>query len=939
MQNVRLGAEAHGRVFANMYDMSGGDPVTFVQDAINDWKHLVDDVKILESPNYIHHNGRPVLSLWGVNVGNSGDILTAAQWLELVTWFTVDAEAKYQVTLKAGVGNGWRGDSEAWQEVYDAFDIISPWAVGRYRDNNSADIYRETYFQADLDETASRDMEYIPVVFPGFSWMNLKGEGNSLNSIPRNRGEFLWHQMYNAIDAGCNMVYVAMFDEVDEGTAIFKTTENASQIPTTGTFLTLDADGLDLPSDWYLRLTGEASKMLRGEIELTPSIPISPYPNTAKFISQDVSTQMSPGEKLTVSVSMENTGTTSWTKAEGYKLGSIDPENNLIWGINRIELEDSETIDPGDTKTFTFDITAPTENNIYRFQWKMIQEGEAFFGEKTKNSLINVGSPSYFLDDCDALTAWGSSGSISLNNADQKQGDNCIEFNGSSTNEFQKVFSPPYNSGIPEHEAVLQFWYYTSDASKMSSSNQVEIGSSGTHDQNEYNWSLTDLITGWNLISLKFSDAAKTGNPDLNAINWFRLYNNKTGTVTTRIDEIQILDFNASVPKYELTVNSGNGNGFYIENARVDIMANPARDGYIFNEWLINSGSAKIADIKSANTVLTILTSDVEVTATYKLLGFYLDDCDAITDWESAGTIALNGTDNKEGANCIEFNGMGTDEYKKSFSSPYNSGIPASNAVLQFWYYISDVSLMGTNNQLEIGSAGRPDQNEYNWNLSGLSNGWNLVQLKITDAASNGEVDLNAINWFRYYNFKSGNVTSRIDAIEIIDPDAGEKYTLVVNNGSGTGAFYSNSELTITADAAPAGQEFDEWVIISGNPTIADINAATTTLTMPIDGAEITATYKEAEVSVGQYTSQEQSVNIYPNPLSGRILSIDLLGFDAKDRIDVKITNLMGQTIYSNSIQKGDHLEIDANSLFKNGIYLVNVKSGQSIVTKKLIVE
>jgi hypothetical protein len=161
----------------------------------------------------------------------------------------------------------------------------------------------------------------------------------------------------------------------------------------------------------------------------------------------------------------------------------------------------------------------------------------------------------------------------------------------------------------------------------------------------------------------------------------------------------------------------------------------------------------------------------------------------------------------------------------------------------------------------------------------------------------------------------------------------------VVNNGSGTGAFYSNSELTITADAAPAGQEFDEWVIISGNPTIADINAATTTLTMPIDGAEITATYKEAEVSVGQYTSQEQSVNIYPNPLSGRILSIDLLGFDAKDRIDVKITNLMGQTIYSNSIQKGDHLEIDANSLFKNGIYLVNVKSGQSIVTKKLIVE
>ncbi len=939
LNNVRLGAEEHGRVFANMYDMSGGKPESFVQDVINDWKHLVDDLKILESPNYLHHKGLPVLSLWGVNAGGSRGILTAAHWKELVTWFTVDAPEKYKVTLKAGVNNSWRGDSNDWQEVYDAFDIISPWAVGRYRDINSADTYRDTYFQADLDETASRDMQYMPVVFPGFSWMNLKGDGNTLNAIPRNRGEFLWHQMYNAIDAGCTMVYVAMFDEVDEGTAIFKTTENASQTPTTGAFLTLDADGLDLPSDWYLRLTGEATKMLRGDNPLTSEIPISPYPNTAFFISQDLNTIMNPGTTETVSITMKNTGTTSWTQAGGYKLGSIDPEDNMIWGLNRVELGNSDVIAPGESKIFTFDITAPTENNIYRFQWKMIQEGEAFFGEKTKNRLINVGSPSFFLDDCDALTAWSSSGSLSLNNTEKKQGVNCLEFNGDNTDEFRKVFSNPYNSGIKANDAVLQFWYYTSDASKMGSSNQVEIGSGGTHDVQEYSWTLTNLSTGWNLITLKISDASASGIPDLNAINWFRLYNNKSGTVTTRIDEIQILDFNASVPKYELTVHSGTGDGNYVENEKVDISADMARDGYIFKEWTIDSGIAEIDDLHSANTTLTILSSDIEISATYKLMGLYLDDCDAVSGWNSSSSLSLNSTDNKEGLNCIEFNGIGTDEFKKSFSSSYNSGVSASNAVLQFWYYISDVTKMGTSNQVELGSGGKNDTDEYNWKLTGLKNGWNLINLKVSSAGKNGSPDIYAINWFRYYNSKSGSITSRIDAIEIIDPNAGEKYILAVNNGSGTGAFYSNTVISITADAAPEGYQFDSWEINSGIPSIANLNAAKTTLIMSAGETEITAKYKLFTGFNPPSASEEQRVNIYPNPLSGDLLSVDLQGYDKNGIVDVKILNMLGQTVYRNMIKNDDHLEIDASGFNKKSIYLVLVKSGESVRTKKLIIE
>lgn len=40
--------------------------------------------------------------------------------------------------------------------------------------------------------------------------------------------------------------------------------------------MALDADGQSLPSDWYLRLAGEAQKMFEGKAPLTLTIPISP---------------------------------------------------------------------------------------------------------------------------------------------------------------------------------------------------------------------------------------------------------------------------------------------------------------------------------------------------------------------------------------------------------------------------------------------------------------------------------------------------------------------------------------------------------------------------------------------------------------------------------------------------------------------------------------
>ena len=88
-----------------------------------------------------------------------------------------------------------------------------------------------------------------------------------LNQIPRLKGEFLWKQYVEAKRAGANMVYQAMFDEVDEGTAIFKCTNDVPM--GASNFVTYEG----LPSDYYLKLVGEATRMMRGEIPVADDLP------------------------------------------------------------------------------------------------------------------------------------------------------------------------------------------------------------------------------------------------------------------------------------------------------------------------------------------------------------------------------------------------------------------------------------------------------------------------------------------------------------------------------------------------------------------------------------------------------------------------------------------------------------------------------------------
>mmetsp|Transcript_10478 Transcript_10478/g.22392 ORF Transcript_10478/g.22392 Transcript_10478/m.22392 type:complete len:506 (-) Transcript_10478:224-1741(-) len=290
LRNVKRAAAMTGRLFAVSYNIAGQSLNDGVLDALmEDWKRLVDEEKITQHGRYIRHRkdgvSLPVLRIYGigfktVNVRNTEKIA------ELIDWLKNAPEERYRVFLVGGTPSRWRDltddsrEEESWTGIYESLDAIHPWHVGRWETIEGFYRYFENVITPDAVHCEHLGILYMPTMFPGFSWYNLKKHSipaPSMNSIPRLGGKFMWAQAYQyAAAPNITTVWMAQFDEVDEGTAIFKVGANEDEVPADGKWLTLDSDGITLPRDWYLRLCGEAQKMMNGTIPLTEDIPLDP---------------------------------------------------------------------------------------------------------------------------------------------------------------------------------------------------------------------------------------------------------------------------------------------------------------------------------------------------------------------------------------------------------------------------------------------------------------------------------------------------------------------------------------------------------------------------------------------------------------------------------------------------------------------------------------
>lgn len=254
---VKAAAEKYERKFYIMYDVSGW---TNMQTQVKtDW---TTKMKVYtSSPAYAKQNGKPVVCIWGFGFSDNNHPWPADACLDVINWFK--EQGCYVI---GGVPTHWRSQNSdsrpGFINTYKAFNMLSPWMVGRIGRVSEADNFLTTVNYPDLEFCKKNGIDYQPCVLPG-----------DLQQRQRAHGEFMWRQFYNMTRLGCQGIYISMFDEYNEGNQIAKTAATADQVPAGSGILALDEDGTACSSDYYLRLSGDGGKMFKGQIPLTPARP------------------------------------------------------------------------------------------------------------------------------------------------------------------------------------------------------------------------------------------------------------------------------------------------------------------------------------------------------------------------------------------------------------------------------------------------------------------------------------------------------------------------------------------------------------------------------------------------------------------------------------------------------------------------------------------
>ncbi|WP_037908991.1 galactose-binding domain-containing protein [Actinacidiphila yeochonensis] len=303
-QKVRSSAEKYGRKFHIMYDVS--DWTNMQSEIKTDWTNKMQ--AHTASSAYAVQNGKPVVCIWGFGFNDNQRPFAADACLDVVNWFK--AQGCYVI---GGVPTWWRtGDRDSragFSDVYHAFHMLSPWMVGRIGSVADADNFYTVATVPDLAECAAYGIDYQPCVLPG-----------SVTGRQRAHGDFMWRQFYDHVRAGVKSVYISMFDEFNEGNQICKTAESQAWVPTNSGFLALDEDGTACSSDYYLRLTGDGGRMLKGQLALTATRPTQP-------VVSGSGTGGSPNTDLALHKSTSESGHTQ-VYASG---NAVDGDPNSYW--------------------------------------------------------------------------------------------------------------------------------------------------------------------------------------------------------------------------------------------------------------------------------------------------------------------------------------------------------------------------------------------------------------------------------------------------------------------------------------------------------------------------------------------------------------------------------------------------------------------------------
>jgi hypothetical protein len=362
-------------------------------------------------------------------------------------------------------------------------------------------------------------------------------------------------------------------------------------------------------------------------------------------------------------------------------------------------------------------------------------------------------------------------------------------------------------------------------------------------------------------------------------------------TLTMPYADAEITATYEDIPtNYTLTVNSGTGDGNYDASTVVDIDADAAASGMLFDAW--TGDTSNIPDVNDPSGTLTMPAADQEITATYTpvvsgLVSRFTFDTDARDTYgTNDGTFGNGASVTNDGTRGKVVTLDGTDDI---VSLP-TSGMTAGRSELTLTMWVKPDELVGTNmlydahdnwywqfaisqsawctRDSSTGTTGGRDNDLSMPTLSSgtwqhlafvysVSGGTKTIYLDGEESTStSASVDtltsdrddeaLSALSDGTYYDGLLDDVrlySRALNSTEIGLLAEQDLYTLTVNSGTGDGDYTEDAVADIDADTAPSGQDFDEWV--GDTPGIASVSSASTTLTMRASDQEITATYTD----------------------------------------------------------------------------------------------
>ena len=202
-------------------------------------------------------------------------------------------------------------------------------------------------------------------------------------------------------------------------------------------------------------------------------------------------------------------------------------------------------------------------------------------------------------------------------------------------------------------------------------------------------------------------------------------------------------------------------------------------------------------------SILVLMLMVVALTPATRVQAAELDvlNCDSAEGWQTdvgGGTLGAFTTvgvvdteDFKEGTGALSMNSADSVTVNAFLNQSvtfvwtgdaFDVGCDAEDAVLSMWVYASNDNAFAVGAKIQIGSAGIPDVDNYEFVLNNggnkagvLKQGWNKIEWKLSEADKVGNPDLSKINFIKLYSILTpADTIVKIDDVQLINPNAEE---------------------------------------------------------------------------------------------------------------------------------------------------------------------